>query len=132
MYDLHAWFRLAETTTDADVGGLESVVREINRLVSIATGHTLRAEVFPLNGTYYVTITCDANRRRAHESDAIESIIAAIMSGAPGSFGLIYDRDDEAPEAQDANAYRVRVLARGTLSIQPDPFLSPCVPRIED
>jgi hypothetical protein len=34
-------------------------------------------------------------------------------------------------EPPGPNAFRVRVVARGTVTEQPDPFLSPCIPAIE-
>ncbi len=49
---------------------------------------------------------------------------------APGSYGLLYTLDDEDPIHY--NAFRVYVLARGTVTERADPFLSPFVPRVED
>jgi hypothetical protein len=49
---------------------------------------------------------------------------------APGSYGLLYTRDDEDPDHD--NEFRVYVLARGTLTEHADPFLSPIMPTVED
>src|SRR5262249_28929453 len=53
-----------------------------------------------------------------------------IARVAPGSYGLLYTLDDEQPAHN--NAFRVYVLARGALTEQADPFLSPFVPVVED
>lgn len=50
----------------------------------------------------------------------------------PGSFGLLYERDEEMTGAPGQNGFRVRVMARGELSLRLDPFLSPLQPVIED
>ncbi|HXT38297.1 MAG TPA: Imm7 family immunity protein [Chloroflexota bacterium] len=50
----------------------------------------------------------------------------------PGSWGLLYERDDETTAPPGPNAFRVRLLARGQIKEGTDPFLSPCRPTIED
>jgi Immunity protein 7 len=60
----------------------------------------------------------------------ILDLFVYISGVAPGSYGLLYTLDDEDPAHE--NAFRVFVLARGTLTERADPFLSPFVPCVED
>lgn len=64
------------------------------------------------------------NRRR-EEGDRLDLFLAVIARRLPGSYGLIYERDDEMPDPPGPNAFRVRVMAAGTLTERQDPFLSP-------
>ncbi|TWP52366.1 hypothetical protein FKR81_11845 [Lentzea tibetensis] len=43
----------------------------------------------------------------------------------------MYERDDELLDPPGGNEFKVTVLARGTLAVKEDPFLSPCNPVIE-
>jgi hypothetical protein len=53
-----------------------------------------------------------------------------IARAAPGSYGLLYIRDDEDPVHH--NDFQVYALAHGALTERTDPFLSPFVPVVED
>ena len=57
-----------------------------------------------------------------------------IAKIAPGSYGLLYIRDDEDHlRGNDyENCFRVWRLCRGTLIELDDPFLSPAIPVVED
>ncbi len=57
-------------------------------------------------------------------------LFASFARVAPESYGLPGTRDDEDPAHEQA--FRVFVLARGTLAERADPFLSPFVPSVED
>ena len=74
------------------------------------------------NGSYYLHIGGFTNRKGA-EAAEIEALYQLIGEIAPGSYGLLYTRDDENLEGYD-NEFRVKVLARGQLKEQSDPFLS--------
>jgi hypothetical protein len=78
-----------------------------------------------------LTVTANVNRRRA-EAEYIEELLQFISEQLPGSWGLLHERDDETTGVPGPNAFRVRVLARGRVTEQTDPFLSPCRPMIED
>jgi Immunity protein 7 len=79
-----------------------------------------------------LSICGTVNHRRREEGGRLDLFLAIIARKFPGSWGLIYERDDEMPEPPGPNAFRVRVLARGTIAEHLDPFLSPCNPVIED
>jgi len=131
MYEFHAWFGLAESTGEDDAERLKPLVEELQLLLTKFERPTASAELIPLNGTYYLTLTGDANRRR-DEAAALEEILAFVTERLPGSWGLGYERDDEMQSPPGPNAFRVRVLARGRVEERSDPFLSPCQPTIED
>jgi hypothetical protein len=87
--------------------------------------------LLPLNGQWFLTVTVFANRRR-DEGAFVDYVIGFLRARLPGSWGLLYERDDEMPDPPGPNNYRVSVLARGQLPVRGDPFLSPCRPTIED
>jgi hypothetical protein len=61
----------------------------------------------------------------------LTSAVKEIARIAPGSYGLIYIRDDEDPSGR-VNEFRVLVISRGNVAEHKDPFLSPVIPVIED
>ncbi|MEV6281214.1 Imm7 family immunity protein [Kribbella sp. NPDC051770] len=132
MYEVNLWIRLHENVYDGDSGGQYAKATAIAERVAAWTDPTLAADVRILNGTFTLTLTCHANRRRAHETELIDDLLAEVIRLLPASYGLIYERDDETTEHPGHNAFRVTVLARGKLSIREDPFLSPAYPTIED
>ena len=131
MHEFHAWIGLSESTEESDLGGLQDVVGELQELAADSKWHDAVFEVRNLNGQYFVTAEGMVNRRR-EEGERLDLFLAIIARKLPGSWGLIYERDDEMPDPPGPNAFRVRVLARGRIVERPDPFLSPCNPVIED
>lgn len=131
MYTANGWFELAEDTEESDRGNLRSVVADLEVRLQELQGHTAFSHVHALNGEYFLVVQVFANRRR-HEAQQVDSLLEHLATALPGSWGILYDRDDEATEPPGPNAYRVRVLARGQITEREDPFLSPCNPVIED
>lgn len=131
MHEFHAWIGLAESTNESDLGGLQDAVGGLRELAAGSRWHDAAFEVRNLNGQYFVTADGMVNRRR-EEGERLELFLAVIARKLPGSWGLVYERDDEMPGPAGSNAFRVRTLARGTIAERPDPFLSPCNPVIED
>lgn len=129
MYELHGWFGLAESAEETDLGGLDQAVEELrNRLDSMSIS-SVTASVDVWNDQYFLVITGNPNRKRGPE---IDDLLRFVSRRLPGSYGLLYERDDEMRIPPGPNAFRVTVLARGNISVRLDPFLSPCVPVIED
>lgn len=131
MYEFHGWFGLSENTEEDDAGGLALAIHEIRSFLESSDLVDESWRLRPVNGQYFLTLLGNGNRRRS-DADAIDALLELIRCRLPGSWGLLYERDDEAQIPPGPNAYSVRVLARGALSYRPDPFLSPCVPTIED
>ena len=113
------------------LGGLRNVVDELQELVADSKWHDAVFELRNLNGQYFLIADGLVNRRR-EEGERLDLFIAIIARKLPGSWGLIYERDDEMADPPGPNAFRVRVLARGRVAERRDPFLSPCNPIIED
>jgi Immunity protein 7 len=131
MHEFHAWIGLDESAEEGDLGQLEEKVAELHELVADSNWHDAVFEVRNLNGQHFFSATGFVNRR-LEEGDRLDLFLAIIARRLPGSYGLVYDRDDEMPDPPGPNAFRVRVLARGKISERQDPFLSPCNPVIED
>ena len=106
-------------------------VAELQELAAGSKRHDAVFEVRNLNGQYFATADGMVNRRR-EEGERLDLFLTIIARKLPGSWGLIYERDDEMPDPPGSNGIRVRVLARGRIAERPDPFLSPCNPVIED
>jgi Immunity protein 7 len=131
MHEFHAWVGLSESTEESDLGGLQDIVDELQELVADSDWHDAVFELRNLNGQYFFTASGMVNRRRV-EGERLEEFLDIITRRLPGSWGLVYERDDEMPDPPGPNAFRVRVLARGKIVERADPFLSPCNPVIED
>lgn len=72
-----------------------------------------------------------ANRRR-EEAIWIDDLLDLVGQRPPGSWGLLYERDDEMSVPPGPNTFRVTVFAHGRTAKRLDPFLSPCIPIKED
>jgi hypothetical protein len=132
VYEAHGWCGLAETTFDAGKGTLDDYVAELCGRIATVNSDSLAIDVRRLNGGWFLTLTCHSNRRRG-EALFIDELLQWIADRLPGSWGLIHDRDDDGmPEPYGPNNFRVRVLARGSVSERLDSLLSPARPKIED
>lgn len=131
MHEFHAWIGLAESAEESDLGGLAEAVGELEELAADSKWHDAVFEVRNLNGQYFLRADGMVNRRR-EEGERLDLFLAVIARRLPGSWGLVYERDDEMPDPPGPNAFRVRVLARGSVVERPDPFLSPVHPVIEN
>ncbi len=132
MYEVNLWFCLQEAGDDWEFDERHQKALGIENLIAGFDAHTIKADFRILNGKYYVTLTCYANRPRAHELGIIDSLVTAVVRQFPGSYGLIYEFDDERTEFPGHDAFKVTVLARGKLSVRVDPFLSPLSRVIDD
>ncbi len=131
MHEFHAWIGLSESAQEGDLGQLKEKLAELQDLVADSDWHDAVFAVHSLNGEYFFTATGFINRRRS-EGERLDLFLATIARRLPGSWGLVYERDDEMPAPYGPNAFRVKVMARGQITELPDPFLSPCNPVIED
>lgn len=131
MHQFHAWIGLAETTYEDDPPKLAAALEVLREIVARDSWHDARFEIFNLNGQDFLTATGFVNRRR-NEGDQLDLLVSETARLLPGSWGLVYERDDEMPVPPGPNAFRVRVIARGRVEERLDPFLSPNIPVIED
>ena len=69
-----------------------------------------------------------------HRHNAVIDLYKQIGDNFPACYGLLYIWDDEDIQRTGndfSNCFRVWRLARGRLTEEQDPFLSPCIPTIE-
>ncbi|GAA1543980.1 Imm7 family immunity protein [Kribbella lupini] len=132
MYEVNLWFCLQEAGDDWEFAEVHEKALRVEQLIAGFDAHTIKADFRILNGKYYVTLTCYANRPRAHELGIIDSLVSEVVRLLPGSYGLIYEFDDERTDFPGHDAFKVTVLARSKLSIRVDPFLSPVSRVIDD
>ena len=126
MFEFHGWAVIRwpgnATATDAEMSAirqaLESARSDFSMAEIVAPGNEL-------------TIVC-VHGIRNHRTPSIQQLFAVIATEAPESYGLLYLRDDEDVRGLDfENCFRVWRLARGECVEMADPFLSPCIPAIE-
>jgi Immunity protein 7 len=131
MHEFHAWIGLAESTFEDDDVKLASAIEELQQIIAEKSRHDAKFDIKNLSGRHFLTATGFVSRRR-EEGDKLELLLSWITRRLPGSWGLVYERDDEMTSPPGPNAFRVRVVARGIVQERLDTYLSPCMPVIED
>ncbi|MGK3208469.1 Imm7 family immunity protein [Amycolatopsis sp. MEPSY49] len=127
MFEYHGWITLRSTAEALDD---EPPLRlgEIEALVDESADYALM-DLQPMNGTYYIHLGGNPNRRGQH-GRAVIDLFAEVGRLAPGSYGLLYVYDNEDPEHM--LSFRVHRLVRGTVTEHADHLLSPVIPTLED
>lgn len=131
MYEFHGWVGLSESVRHYSDGGLMGAIEEVGPFLGRLQGDSAIAEVRGLNGVFYLVFHGNRNHRDGLDLD-IDALLNFVAERLPGSWGLVYDRDDQDHDSPFANMFRVKVLARGVVAIREDPFLSPVIPTIKD
>ena len=133
MYEFHGWFDL-KPAVDEDGYEFTDVQAGVERMRPLVEaldgGPSVRVQVGPLNGQVFLSVDGVLNHRGGGGQD-LDRLIAHVAADMPGSHGLLHERSDEG-DVPPANAFSVRVMARGVLTRRTDTFLSPCNPTIED
>lgn len=132
MYEYHGWATLSESPSEFDDGHFEplakSIRNEIRRIRAEHGGIDIGEKT--INGLTMVWVAGYANHRRP-DADEVHNLFRLIAKQLPGSYGLLYERDDEDTQGYE-NDFCVWRLARGQLVERRDVLLSPCIPTIED
>jgi Immunity protein 7 len=131
MYEIHGWFGIAETPEESDGGNLLQKVNELKTLVSQFNFHPALVDIRACNGEFFLHLGGQFKRNRQYNED-IDKILTFLAEKLPGSYGLLYWRDNEDSSPPGLGEFHVKVLARGMLTDRFDPFLSPVVPTIEN
>ncbi|MFG2628620.1 Imm7 family immunity protein [Streptomyces sp. NPDC048473] len=131
MYEFHGWFGVAESTEESDAGSLDSGIAELRARITEINWATGEVELKVHNGEFFVLANGLMNRRRDEATD-LDDLLHHIAIRFPGSWGLLYERSSDMDVPPGQGAFRVRVMARGEISVRLDPFLSPVRPIIED
>ena len=131
MVELHGWALIRENfTVDNEDENLEQIITLISQEIEKLHEDEALLRIAYSNGEATVTATKFTN----HFSDDVKKIIdlfKLIAVLAPGSYGLLYFRDDEDTTGL-SNDFQVFVLSKGTLIVQRDTFLSPYCLMVED
>lgn len=133
MFEFHGWFNLSDSPCENDVGRLASFVGRLEQQVAALDWHASLAfaEVRVLNGEYRLVVGGSLNHR-GQIGRELDELLEFVATEAPGSYGLLHWRDMEGELPAGPNNYHVVVMARGTLTLRLDPFLSPTIPTVED
>lgn len=126
MISYHGWLSLHSSDEDDDVSALYQNVK--NRIESEdITNCSIDAKCF--NGECHAWLSgCFNHKTGRHEQ--VMSVLNDMIECAPGSYGLVYVKDDEDEKCN--NEFQVLVIKKGKMHWQKDEFLSPCIPSIED
>lgn len=132
MLEFQGWATLRESFTESgeDPDLLRNITENIKSEVEQIRHDNLEIGVRYLNGTPRLWVVGYSNHR-ASEWEEILRLYRFIASAAPGSYGELSFWDDE-DETGRNNAYQLYVLRKGALTLEVDPFLSPCIPKLED
>jgi hypothetical protein len=124
MVEFHGW---AVVRSSAKEQATSDDLHALDQLLPAGGSGVVAAQA--INGEVFLWCAGLRNHRDA-EFAAVHQLFSDLASRFPGSYGLLYFRDDEGHD--DPNGFRVVRLVRGQLSEAPDEHLSPCVPTIED
>lgn len=131
MIEYYGWISISDSTYESDDSEMSLI---LNKLSSYITECKIQnasgfINVHEVNGSHQVMVSGNTNHL---SQDIIEifNLYEYIATIAIGSYGLLYIRNDESLDA--FNEFEVFVLARGKVRKEKDPFLSPCIPIIED
>jgi hypothetical protein len=126
MFIYHGWAVIRDGTYDCDEARLRHIAARLQELAPEFNDGSGWTDVRWINGTCFLTFAGNPN----HRHDCVFEWFNWLAKNAIGSFGLMYLWDDE--DAEFRNAFRVFCLRRGQVEERIDPFLSPCIPVIED
>jgi hypothetical protein len=129
MFEYHGWLVVQTSAYDEEVADLDQAKARVEYEIANLEQGTGLTNLQWVNGQAQLHIAGFKNHRGAH-GDLVIDTFTRIGEIAPGSYGLLYFRDDEQPGRE--NEFQVLAMRKGTISEQSDPFLSPCLPMIED
>jgi hypothetical protein len=130
VFEYHGWVAISETPSlDGDDAKLNRAVKRVRRRVDDLGGSPHLLDFRWMNGIPYLHLAGAPNRRGTWEAEIVD-LFAQIARLAPGSYGLLYLRDEDDPF--HGNEFRVYRMARGQITEHIDQFLTPVVPTVED
>ncbi|GMQ63650.1 Imm7 family immunity protein [Vallitalea maricola] len=130
MYEFHGWAVIQETPQVIDEENIDDIAKMIEDYIDNLNWESGILKIFAVNGEYQIIVSGLSNHK-TQESEELLGVYKYIAKIAPGSYGLLYVKDDEDTKGLD-NEFIVYTLVRGNLSIQKDTFLSPFIPIVED
>lgn len=128
MFEFHGWASVQYHTHDTDIVRQDRCWDKLVEYMETIPNEHVWMQRY--NGCDSVLVAGQHN----HRSEYVIELFRWIANNAPGSYGILYIRDDEdcSRKSDFSNEFRVWRLCRGTLQEQDDPFLSPAIPTVED
>ncbi|OCG66917.1 hypothetical protein A9G41_11900 [Gilliamella sp. Nev5-1] len=131
MIEYYGWISLSNSTYESDDYEMKFI---LDKLTTFISKHKLDdssgfIKIHVVNVSYQLMVSGNANHYSQDIADIFE-LYNYVAQISQGSYGLLYVRNDELIDA--FNEFEVFVLARGKIRKEKDPFLSPCIPKIED
>lgn len=124
MIEVNGWARVvfAENETE-DLLKLKNLLYHLDRY------DNQKAEINQFNGSISIHIEGNHNHNNGYTDDII-NFLKNLGETATYSYALVYVRLPDDPDLHDQ--FQVYKLAKGTVTIENDIFLSPCRSVIED
>lgn len=129
MYEYHGWITVQGSSGDESDSEHETAISSARTVVSDLSTMAGLADIRTVNGSTQVHIAGLFNHRSLR-GEKVEAAFRQIGEVAPGSYGALYIRDDEAPGS--TNEFQILAMRRGEVVRFADTYLSPCIPTIED
>lgn len=130
MYEFHGWAAIRQSPQEEDVDRSWEIHTTLQEHISVLDWTPGALDLRFVNGADHLWLAHFYNHRPAGTWDPVE-LFQYVARIAPGSYGLLYIWDDEDRDGFQ-NQFQVYVLARGEVYRRMDPFLSPCIPVLED
>jgi len=128
MFEFHGWANVLYHTHDTDSAIQDRCWQQLAEYVATIPNNLVQLQRY--NGCDSMHVAGQHN----HRSEYIIELFQWVAENAPGSYGILYIRDDEDQSRDNdySNCFRVWRLCRGQLTERDDPFLSPAIPTVED
>ncbi|MFF0144555.1 immunity protein 7 of polymorphic toxin system [Amycolatopsis sulphurea] len=129
MFEYHGWVTIAATASgDDDAALLERLVDRVHR--TLRDAGTLDLVDLRWSSGLPMLHLGGLDKHGGAISPELLETFARVGELAPGSYGLLHVWDDQDPECD--NEFRVFRMARGQVSEQRDPHLTPVAPTVLD
>jgi hypothetical protein len=130
MFEYHAWMVIHSSPGDEEYEDLQAAFDAAERELQPIRKGTTAISLRWVNGMAQLQMSGFLNHRSGEGQRVIEAF-QRIGELAPGSYGVLFARDDEDPGGRQ-NEFQVLVMRRGSSLTVADGFLSPYIPVVED
>lgn len=129
MFEYHGWVTIAATASGVDDAALlERLVDRVHR--TLRDAGTLDLVDLRWSSGLPMLHLGGLDKHGGAISPELLETFARVGELAPGSYGLLHVWDDQDPECD--NEFRVFRMARGQVTEQRDPHLTPVAPTVLD
>ncbi|MEO6700339.1 MAG: Imm7 family immunity protein, partial [Jatrophihabitantaceae bacterium] len=115
MFERHGWISLSDSPDDPEPSIIDERVRRLKLRASEIEGNhwSVSIDIVVLNGGWAILLFAYPNRR-GQEIIWMDDFVDYSLDLLPGSWGLIYDRDDGLP-AGLRESFSVTMITRGQI-----------------